>query len=124
MTVTASRAVKPWGPLPRRRAVRPPRALFAIRSPLPGRTRLVLVTLSVLLPVAAWLVLGVTEAVPARYLPSLGAVWRAGSDMPARTADASPATTRATPSTPASTPTWNWQPSSQLTSLDSRKEVE
>jgi NitT/TauT family transport system permease protein len=63
--------------------VRPPRALLAIRAPLPGRTRLVLVTLSVLLPVAAWLVLGATEAVPARYLPSLGAVWRAGSDMAA-----------------------------------------
>ena len=72
-----------WGPLPRRRAVRPPRAVFAIRSPLPARTRLLLVTVSVLLPVAVWLVLGATGAVPARYLPSLGSVWQAGADMAA-----------------------------------------
>ncbi|MEV4509657.1 ABC transporter permease [Dactylosporangium sp. NPDC049525] len=72
-----------WGPLPRRRAVRPPRALSAIRSPLPARTRLVLVAVSVLLPIAVWLVLGATEAVPARYLPSLGKVWQAGVDMAA-----------------------------------------
>ncbi|WP_327006113.1 ABC transporter permease [Dactylosporangium sp. NBC_01737] len=81
--MTVPRTTKSWGPLPRRRTVRPPRAVFAIRSPLPARTRFVLVAVSVLLPIAVWLVLGATEAVPARYLPSLGSVWRAGSDMAA-----------------------------------------
>lgn len=88
MTVTAPATSAPskrasWGPLPRRRAVRPPRPVFAIRSPLPARTRLLLVTVSVLLPVAVWLALGATGAVPARYLPSLGSVWQAGADMAA-----------------------------------------
>ncbi|MET7423978.1 ABC transporter permease [Dactylosporangium sp. NPDC005555] len=86
MTVTAARAGsrrRDWGPLPRRRPVRPPRPVFAIRAALPGRTRLVLVALSVLLPVAVWLVLGATEAVPARYLPSLAKVWQAGAGMAA-----------------------------------------
>ncbi|GAB3870857.1 ABC transporter permease [Dactylosporangium cerinum] len=81
--MTVPRTSRSWGPLPRRRPVRPPRPVFAIRAPLPGRTRLVLVALSVLLPVAVWLVLGATEAVPARYLPSLARVWQAGADMAA-----------------------------------------
>src|SRR5688572_26216629 len=82
-TTSAASQRASWGPLPRRRPVRPPRPLFAIRSSLPGRTRMVLVLLSVLLPVAAWLILGATGAVPARYLPSLGSVWQAGVDMAA-----------------------------------------
>jgi NitT/TauT family transport system permease protein len=85
VTVTTSRpsARASWGPLPRRRPVRPPRAVFAIRSPLPGGARAVLVALSVLLPLAAWLVLGATGAVEARYLPPPDKVWRAGLDMAA-----------------------------------------
>ncbi|GAA2597598.1 ABC transporter permease [Dactylosporangium fulvum] len=83
MTVTAAKPSTraSWRPLPRRRPVRPPRAAFAIRAPLPGRTRTVLAVLSVLLPLAAWLVLGATDAVPARFLPAPDTVWQAGLDM-------------------------------------------
>jgi NitT/TauT family transport system permease protein len=70
-----------WGPLPRRRPVRPPRATFAIRAPLSGPARIVLVTLSVLVPLAAWLVLGATGAVDPRFLPDPASVWQAGLDM-------------------------------------------
>jgi NitT/TauT family transport system permease protein len=55
--------------------------VFAIRSPLPGSTRIVLVILSVLVPLAAWLILGATDAVDPRYLPTPMKVWNAGLDM-------------------------------------------
>lgn len=85
MTVTASKPSTraSWGPLPRRRQIRPPRAVFAIRSPLLARTRAVLVALSVLLPLAAWLILGASGAVDPRYLPAPVKVWQAGHDMAA-----------------------------------------
>lgn len=72
-----------WRPLPRRRPVRPPRAVFAIRTPLPRTARAVLVALSVLLPLSVWLVLGAAHAVDPRYLPPPDKVWRAGLDMAA-----------------------------------------
>ncbi|WP_432835612.1 ABC transporter permease [Dactylosporangium sp. CA-092794] len=72
-----------WRPLPRRRPIRPPRPVFAIRAPLPPAARAVLVALSVLLPLAVWLVLGATGAVDPRYLPPPDKVWRAGVDMAA-----------------------------------------
>ena len=72
-----------WRPLPRRRTVRPPRAVFAIRTPLPPAARTVLVALSVLLPLAVWLVLGAAGAVDPRYLPPPDKVWHAGLDMAA-----------------------------------------
>lgn len=83
MTVTAAKpSVRAsWRPLPRRRPIRPPRPLFAIRAPLPPATRTILVTLSVLLPLAAWLLLGATGAVDPRYLPAPDRVWRAGLEL-------------------------------------------
>ena len=85
MTVTASKPSTraAWGPLPRRRALRPPRPLLAIRAPLPRSTRTVLVVLSVLVPLAAWLILGASGAVDPRYLPTPLKVWHAGLDMAA-----------------------------------------
>jgi NitT/TauT family transport system permease protein len=70
-----------WEPLPRRRAVRPPRELLAIRAPLSRRSRSFLVAASVLVPLAAWLLLGATGAVDPRFLPSPIKVWQAGVDM-------------------------------------------
>ncbi|GAA4255017.1 ABC transporter permease [Dactylosporangium darangshiense] len=72
-----------WRPLPRRRTVRPPRAVLAIRAPLPPAARITLAALSVLLPLAVWLVLGATGAVDPRYLPAPDKVWHAGLDMAA-----------------------------------------
>jgi len=85
VTVTASKPSTraAWGPLPRRRALRPPRPLLAIRAPLPRSTRTVLVVLSVLVPLAAWLILGASGAVDPRYLPTPLKVWHAGLDMAA-----------------------------------------
>jgi NitT/TauT family transport system permease protein len=67
-----------WAALPRRRPVRPARSLTAIRSPLSRRARWVLVTLSVLLPIAAWLALSTSGAVSPTFLPTPQAVWAAG----------------------------------------------
>jgi NitT/TauT family transport system permease protein len=70
-----------WPALPRRRPVRPPRALFAIRAPLPRSTRATLITISVAIPVLAWLVLGVVHVVDPRFLPTPLQVWQAGLSM-------------------------------------------
>jgi NitT/TauT family transport system permease protein len=85
VTVTAARTSTraSWRPLPRRRPVRPPRAAFAIRAPLPAAARVVLLALSVLIPVGVWLILGATGAVDPRYLPAPAKVWQAGLDMAA-----------------------------------------
>ena len=72
-----------WRPLPRRRPIRPPRPLFALRAPLNARTRAALVVASVLIPLLAWLILGASGAVDARYLPPPAKVWHAGLDMAA-----------------------------------------
>ena len=91
MTMAASRvsAVVPettresWEPLPRRRTVRPPNELLAIRGPLSRRSRSLLIAGSVLVPLAAWLLLAATGAVEPRFLPGPLQVWRAGLDMAA-----------------------------------------
>lgn len=85
MTVTAAKPSTraSWRPLPRRRPIGTPRAVFAIRAPLSAATRAVLVTLSVLLPLAAWLLLGASGAVDPRFLPTPQEVWSAGLDMAA-----------------------------------------
>ncbi|WP_422769788.1 ABC transporter permease [Plantactinospora sp. WMMC1484] len=70
-----------FGPLPRRRPNRPPGRVLALRTPLPGRVRTVLVLSSVALPLLAWLLLGATGAVEPRFLPAPGAVWAAGLEM-------------------------------------------
>jgi NitT/TauT family transport system permease protein len=70
-----------WPALPRRRPVRPPRALFAIRTPLPRATRATLIAVSVAVPVLGWLVLGAAGVVDPRYLPTPLQVWQAGVDM-------------------------------------------
>jgi NitT/TauT family transport system permease protein len=87
VTVTAPRTPAAdrasWDSLPRRRPARRARAALAIRKPLPRRTYLILVAVSLAGPVVGWLVLGATGAVDPRFLPSLGHVWRAGLDMAA-----------------------------------------
>jgi NitT/TauT family transport system permease protein len=80
--VTAKPSVRAsWRPLPRRRPVRPPRPVFALRAPLSARTRAALVVASVLIPLAAWLILGASGAVDPRYLPPPTKVWQAGVAM-------------------------------------------
>jgi len=85
VTVAAPRIAAParesWGPLPRRRPVRRPRAVFALRTPLSARTRAALVAVSVAVPVAAWLLLGALGTVDPRFLPSPARVWQAGVAM-------------------------------------------
>jgi NitT/TauT family transport system permease protein len=83
VTLTAAKpsARTAWRPLPRRRTIRPPRPLLALRAPLPARTRAVLVVASVLVPLAVWLLLGATGAVDPRYLPTPARVWQAGLNM-------------------------------------------
>jgi NitT/TauT family transport system permease protein len=83
VTLTAAKpsARAAWRPLPRRRTIRPPRPLLALRAPLPARTRAVLVVASVLVPLAVWLLLGATGAVDPRYLPTPARVWQAGLNM-------------------------------------------
>jgi NitT/TauT family transport system permease protein len=70
-----------WPPLPRRRPVRRARAVFAIRAPLPRRTRVVLLAASVAIPLAAWLLLSAAQVVEPRFLPSPLRVWQAGLTM-------------------------------------------
>ncbi|MGX7672311.1 ABC transporter permease [Plantactinospora sp. DSM 117369] len=70
-----------FGSLPRRRPARPPGRVLALRTPLSGRTRTVLVLASVALPLLTWLLLGATGAVDPRFLPPPGAVWSAGVEM-------------------------------------------
>jgi NitT/TauT family transport system permease protein len=67
-----------WTALPRRRPSRPVPALLRPRSGLPRRTRALLATASVVVPLAAWWVLSVSGVVePARYLPTPLATWDA-----------------------------------------------
>jgi NitT/TauT family transport system permease protein len=70
-----------WGPLPRRRTARRAPAVLAIRTPLSRRARALLVTASVVAPVVAWLLLGASGVVEARYLPTPVEVWQAGVEM-------------------------------------------
>jgi NitT/TauT family transport system permease protein len=79
-TVTTS-ARAGWGPLPRRRQPRFVPSLLAIRSPISRRARWILITLSVLVPIVAWIALTSSAAVEPRFLPSPLAVWSAGGDM-------------------------------------------
>ncbi|MBF9130530.1 ABC transporter permease [Plantactinospora sp. S1510] len=70
-----------FGALPRRRPSGPPGTLLALRTPLPGRIRTLLVLASVAVPLLVWLVLGASGAVEPRFLPAPGAVWTAGVEM-------------------------------------------
>ena len=70
-----------WGSLPRRRPMRRLPGVFSIRTPLSRRTRLILVTASVAVPLLAWILLSAAGAVPARFLPPPDKVWSAGVAM-------------------------------------------
>jgi len=80
---TAERARgRSWSALPRRRAPRPRPAAFTLRAPLGRRTRLLVLAVAVLGPLAAWWALSVSGLVkPALYLPTPPATLRAGLDM-------------------------------------------
>jgi len=80
---TAERARgRTWSALPRRRAPRPRPAAFTLRVPLGRRTRLLILAVAVLGPLAAWWALSVSGLVkPALYLPTPPATLRAGLDM-------------------------------------------
>ncbi len=71
-------------PVRREARARPPRrtggagrGFWRLRQPIPPRTRNVLMAVSVLVPLLAWVVLSGTGAVPALFLPSPAAVARA-----------------------------------------------
>jgi NitT/TauT family transport system permease protein len=70
-----------WPALPRRRPVARHGRLFAIRAPISPRARRVLTALSVVLPLALWYALSVSEVVSPTFLPSPHAVWAAGWEM-------------------------------------------
>ena len=55
--------------------------MLAIRTPIPRSSRVTLVVLSFLLPLAAWLVLSSSGMETARYLPTPGEVFAAGVEM-------------------------------------------
>jgi NitT/TauT family transport system permease protein len=79
--VDATAPARPFSePLPRRRPPRRAR-LWAIRTPLPAAWRIPLIAVSVLVPLAVWVAVSATGAVPEQFLPSPAAVWRAGLDM-------------------------------------------
>ena len=89
-TVAASKTPAPkatastresWGPLPRLRPARGAPSVLAIRTPLSRRARVLLVTASVVAPIVAWLLLGVSGVVEPRYLPTPFEVWQAGVDL-------------------------------------------
>ncbi len=75
-----------WPSRPRRDRPRWTPAVFAIRAPIPRRSRWILNSLSLLTPLGVWLALTATHAVDGRFLPSPLAVWNAGSEM-ARSSD-------------------------------------
>lgn len=66
--------------LPRRRQVRPAR-LWALRSPISRRARVVLMACSVLVPLVAWAAVAATGSVQEAFLPSPAAVLSAGWEM-------------------------------------------
>jgi NitT/TauT family transport system permease protein len=80
---TAERARgRTWSALPRRRAPRPRPVAFTLRVPLGRRTRLIVLAVAVLGPLASWWLLSVSGLVkPALYLPTPPATLRAGLDM-------------------------------------------
>ena len=68
--------------LPRRRPPRPTPSLLAIRKPNSRRATAVLVTLSVLIPLALWWGLSMSGLIqPARYLPTPAATFTAALEM-------------------------------------------
>lgn len=77
----AARDRSDFSPLPRRRPVRVTGSLLTIRAPIPARARRLLVALSVVLPVLAWVALSASGTVTERFLPPPDAVWRAGSEL-------------------------------------------
>ncbi len=71
-----------WAPLPRRAGLKPTAsALLSLRTPISKRAKWTLGVLSFLAPLAIWSVLTVTAAVDPTFLPSPGAVLKAGLDM-------------------------------------------
>ena len=70
-----------WPDLARRKPLRRHARLFAIRSPISTRSRWILTTLSVAVPLVAWYVLSASEIVSPTFLPSPLKVWAAGLDM-------------------------------------------
>lgn len=70
-----------WPPLPRRAAPGRTSSLFAIRTPISPAARWTLTTLSLAIPLLAWVVLSASKVVSPVFLPSPGAVLSAGWDM-------------------------------------------
>jgi len=70
-----------WPPLPRRRPPRRRPRLWALRAPIPGGSYWALVALSIAAPLACWLALSAGGWVNPRFLPSVPAVWSAGTEM-------------------------------------------
>ena len=71
-----------WAPLPRRAGLKPTASpLFSLRTPISKRAKWTLGVLSFLVPLAAWTLLSVSGWVEQTFLPSPGAVLKAGIDM-------------------------------------------
>ena len=78
----AGKARPGWTPLPRRAGLKPTASsLLSLRTPISNRAKWTLGVLSFLAPLVIWSVLTVTSAVDAKFLPSPGAVLKAGLDM-------------------------------------------
>lgn len=75
-----------WPPLPRRERTRGPATWLAPHREISQTTRWVLRALSLLTPLAVWIVLCAVHAVDQTFLPTPAAVWRAFLDM-ARSGD-------------------------------------
>jgi NitT/TauT family transport system permease protein len=70
-----------WPALPRRQAPRRRARLWAVRAPIPRPAYITLAALSILAPLAAWLLLSASGQVNPRFLPSVLDVWSAGVEM-------------------------------------------
>lgn len=71
-----------WAPLPRRAGLKPTASsLLSLRTPISPRAKWTLGVLSFLVPLIVWTALSVTAAVDPTFLPSPGAVLKAGLDM-------------------------------------------
>jgi NitT/TauT family transport system permease protein len=72
---------KDWSPLPSRRRPGRTSPLLTIRAPISARARWILVVLSFVIPLVAWVVLSAAQIVSPTFLPSPAATFSAGSKM-------------------------------------------
>lgn len=71
-----------WAPLPRRAGLKPTASpLLSLRTPISPRLKWLLGVLSFLVPLVVWSALAVSGWVDSTFLPSPGAVLKAGLDM-------------------------------------------